>query len=90
MATLIESRPYGHTGGDAGGHFGRMIVTAFRHVLRLLSTFHRAMRERARLRRNMLRMRDLDDYILRDIGLERSQLAAAVRNCPPGRGGNHA
>ena len=86
MATLIESRPFGLSGSHHGKIFGStIIVTTFRHVLRFLSTHYRAMHERARLRRNMMHMSNLDDHILRDIGLERSQLSATVRNCPPRR-----
>ena len=71
MATYIEASPIGHAGD-------RSVMTRIVYVLRGIGVWHRGVREHARKRRNLRMMRELSNHVLRDIGLDRSELASVV------------
>ena len=71
MATYIEASPLGHAGD-------RSVMTRAGKVLLAIAVWHRRVREHARNRRNLRMMRELNNHVLRDIGLDRSELASVV------------
>lgn len=77
MATYIEASPIGRSGGHAGD---RPVMTHAGNFLRALAAWRRRMRENSLKRRNLRLMRDLNNHVLRDIGLDRSELASVVYN----------
>ena len=74
MTLYIDARP--HWG--AGGH---SIIAAVRQCVAALARWHGDIRETARKRRNLNLMHALNDHILKDIGIERLDLASAADTC---------
>jgi hypothetical protein len=77
MATYIEASPIGPSGGHAGD---RPVMTRAGNFLLAVAAWRRRMHENSVKRRNLRLMRDLNNHVLRDIGLDRSELASVVYN----------
>ncbi len=71
MAIFIEASPLGHAGD-------RSVMTRAGKVLRAIAEWRRSARDTVQKRRNLRMMRELNNHVLRDIGLDRSELASVV------------
>ena len=77
MATYIGASPIGHSGGHAGD---RPVMTRVGNFLNAVAAWRARRRENSIKRRNLRLMRDLSGHVLRDIGLDRSELASVIYN----------
>jgi uncharacterized protein YjiS (DUF1127 family) len=83
MTIYIETRRLSSAGSGS-------ILTAIRQRLAALVAWYGECRENASKRRTLKQMRGMSDHVLRDIGVERLELASFVYHCRAKRRRDHA
>lgn len=83
MTLYIDARPNDGVGSHS-------IIAAVQQCVTAIARWHGAIRETARKRRNLNLMHAMNDHILKDIGIQRLDLALAADTCRQRRRRGHA